>query len=89
MKTLSELNEKTWYRMAKVIYGGAYLLFLSAELYYIFRSRSYYFENVGLTLMPGTIKSMIIFTVVSLVIYEAIRRAFYYVIFRTPFPKKK
>lgn len=88
METVNELNGKIWYRTVKVIYGAVSLLILASGLYHLFQENVYY-EDFETKLYEGTIFAMMIFTLIVILIYETIRRAFYYIVFRKLFPKKK
>jgi len=99
-KTISYLNSKTWYRFLKVVFAVAFLAVLSVDILSVvngFGSASTYFLGFPFPEFPSYsaiqipltgIEFLIISIPVIVLIFEAIRRAFYYIVLGSPRPKK-
>ena len=74
MKTLEELNQKSWYRFFKVVYVIMWLPYPLILLVII---------SVG---GSGVVKGCLIMTLIYIFCVEGIRRAFYYVLLGQLFP---
>ncbi len=75
-RTLKELYQNKWYRLAKVIYIVSYVVVVLYQLD-DFSERGYY-----------TLPEMLLYLLFIIILFEAVRRGFYYVIFGTIFPPK-
>jgi hypothetical protein len=76
MKTLEELDEKSWYRLLKVLYIVLWLPY--PLMLYVLATTS-----------EGPVRACIIMTGLYILFCEGIRRAFYYVLIGTIFPNKR
>ncbi|MES2416154.1 MAG: hypothetical protein V4504_00405 [Patescibacteria group bacterium] len=95
-KTISELNNKVWYRALKFFYGLSFLVVLIHLTLYLVNLPFHWVEN-DIYQMFGFYDRYayspdfigVVFSYVSvLVIFELIRRAFYYIVFGAIKPKK-
>ena len=80
-KTISYLNSKTWYRTLKVFYLLAFFITLYVLISEAGNTYTRYPEYFALS---ETIKDIII----ALIVFELIRRAFFYITLGTIRPKK-
>lgn len=80
--TIKELNERVWYRFIKVIYILFFVLILSGVLIEIF-------EEVGkITYLFAILQSLLGISVIILV-FELIKRIFYYIVLGKINPNKE
>ena len=101
-KTISYLNSKVWYRFLKVIFIVTFLLFLlGSNLIFVSVSWIYHsgpssltdpfagnFNGYSTFDFSSFIQLFIIGNFVTSLIFEAIRRAFYYIVFGSIKPEK-
>lgn len=75
IKTIRQLNEKVWYRLLKVIFVFIYSLLSLFVMALLIGEGGAWYTLVGL--------------IILIVVFQGIRKSFYYIVFGTFNPDKK
>jgi hypothetical protein len=90
-KSISYLRGKTWYRFIKVVFILAFLvalLFWNWAIYASYNDPVFYILNPAANSVGVRLFTSLVGNLVIILIFEAIRRAFYYIVLGSIKPKK-